>query len=296
MAKRLNLAEIFTSDAGGLRRAREEALRIHSTDIRAAGNQVEQAVRDYFRRMLPARYYVTHGHLIDTEHCVSPQLDIIIADNMSLPSLLTTKDGTEYVPATSALAIGEVKSTYYSSQNYYEKVHRVLVDISEMNRPLVENTFHDGLKPSTTISDSVLGSRNKFMNNLYAFFMCVDGGDFDFGQVKSFLSSVDPSLLPNMSMLLNKGVVLYGKSDEVGGIDFHKYPIEVERSEYDWCFAEGTDTQGGSAEGAHLATLYGALISHLSNSHLDPPSAYRYTSKISGFRRSSLIWAKDRTD
>ena len=82
----------------------------------AAGNEVEVSVRDYLRRMLPPRYYVTHGHLIDTTHRVSPQLDVIIADNFSLPSLLTTRDGTEYVPATSVLAIGEVKSTYYHSK------------------------------------------------------------------------------------------------------------------------------------------------------------------------------------
>ena len=66
MASNLNLAEIFKTDAEALRRAREEAIRIHPTDIRAAGNQVEQAVRDYLKRMLPPRYYVTSGHLIDS--------------------------------------------------------------------------------------------------------------------------------------------------------------------------------------------------------------------------------------
>ena len=66
MARTLDLAGNFKSDAEGLRKAREEAIRIHATDIRAAGNEVEQAVRDYFKRLLPSRYYVTSGHLIDT--------------------------------------------------------------------------------------------------------------------------------------------------------------------------------------------------------------------------------------
>ena len=125
MAKTLDLAGNFKSDAEELRKAREEALRIHPTDIRAAGNEVERAVRDYLRRSLPSRYYVTSGHLIDSGSIVSPQQDIIIADNFGLPSLYTTKDGTEYVPITSVHAIGEVKSTYRHAERPFEKLHEV---------------------------------------------------------------------------------------------------------------------------------------------------------------------------
>ena len=292
MANTLNLAEIFKSDAEALQRAREEAIRIHSTNIRSAGDQVERAVRDYLKRMLPPRYYVTNGHLIDSSNLVSSQLDVIIADNFSLPSFLTTKDGTEYVPVTSVYAIGEVKSTYYQSQDYFGKFHNVLQQISEMDRPLVENTIHGGIKDSTTITDMALGSSNKYLNNLYAFFICVDGGDFDFKRVKTLLSSVDPSLLPNVSVLLNKGIVCYGKMDEQKGFTIHKYPVEVAQSDYDWFFAEGAETEGGSMPGTHLAVLYGYLVEHLSNSNLEPPSAYRYTAGMSAFRRSSLMWAK----
>ena len=140
----MDLAKTFASDAEALARAREKARLVHESDIRAAGNNVEQTVRNYLKRMLPPRYYVTHGHLIDSEHRVSPQLDVIIADNFSLPSLLTTEDGTEYVPVTSVLAIGEVKSTYYHAKDYYRRFHNSLATISQMNRPLVENTVFQG--------------------------------------------------------------------------------------------------------------------------------------------------------
>ena len=73
-------------------------------------------------------------------------------------------------------------------------------------------------------------------------------------------------------------------------------PVQPMGSTSDWCFAEGIEPEGGSVEGTHLAVLYGALIEHLSNSHLDPPSAYRYTAKMSAFRRSSLMWAKDNAE
>ena len=292
MPSTLSLAGIFKSDAESLQRAREDASRIHPTDIRAAGNQVEQSVREYLKRMLPPRYYVTSGHLIDSSNIVSPQLDVIIADNFSLPSLLTAKDGTEYVPVTSVYAVGEVKSTYYHSGHYYEKLHDALEQISEMDRPLKENTAFEGIKPSTTITDTVLGSRNRYLNNMFSFLLCVDGNDFEFTRLKDFLVSVDPRLLPNMGVLLNKGIVCYGKTDMQEGISIHMYPGEVPQSDYDWCFAEGAEAEGGSIQGAHLAILYGALIQHLSNSHLGPPNAYRYTSTMSVFRRSSLMWAK----
>ena len=289
----LDIAGVFKSDAEALQRARADAIRVHTTNIRAAGNQVEQAVRDYLKRMLPPRYYVTNGHLIDSSNLVSPQLDIVIADNFSLPSLLTTSDDTEYIPITSVYAIGEVKSTYYQAQRYLERFHNVLQQISEMDRPLVENTVYGGVTGSTTITDMVRGSNNKYLNNLYSFLICVDGGDFDLARVKSYLSSVDPSLLPNISVFLNKGVLLYGKHDEEEEISIHKYPLEVAQADYDWFFAEGAETEGGSIPGTHLAILYGTLIEHLSNSHLEPPSAYRYTREMSALRRSSLIWAKD---
>ena len=85
MASILDLGAIFRQDAEALRAARETAMQIHSTDIRAAGNQVEAAVREYLRRMLEPRYHVTSGHLIDPESRVSPQIDIIIADNFGPP-------------------------------------------------------------------------------------------------------------------------------------------------------------------------------------------------------------------
>jgi hypothetical protein len=113
--KKLDIASIFKSDADDLLKARDNAIKIHGTDIRAAGNEVEISVREYFRRMLPPRYYVTHGHLIDINGQVSTQLDLIIADNSNLPSLLTTRDGTEYIPIDSVYAVGEDKSNYYKS-------------------------------------------------------------------------------------------------------------------------------------------------------------------------------------
>jgi hypothetical protein len=79
----LDIPAIFKSDAEELIKARNDSKRIHgAANIRAAGNEVEQPVRNYFRRMLPSKYYVTQGQIIDAVGKVSPQIDIIIADNL----------------------------------------------------------------------------------------------------------------------------------------------------------------------------------------------------------------------
>lgn len=111
--KSLNIPALFKREAKDFQIERENAIIIHGTsDIKAAGNQIEAHIREFFKRMLPKTLYVTHGHLIDCNGVVSPQLDIIIADTSNLPSLMTTKDGTEYIPIESAYAFGEIKSTY----------------------------------------------------------------------------------------------------------------------------------------------------------------------------------------
>ena len=138
----------------------------------------------------------------------------------------------------------------------------------------------------------VLSSPNKYINNLYYFFMCVDGGDFDFGEINNLLNCTNAELLPSLAVFLDKGVVGYAKEDQQKGFQFHKYPNEVNRAEYDWFFAKAFDANKSTPEGAHLALLYGQLINHLSTSRLEPPNAYPYTSAMSVFRKSSLKWAK----
>lgn len=261
---------------------------VHPSDIRAAGNEVEDAVRDYFRRVLPQPFYVTSGHLIDSNHQVSSQIDVIIADASNLPSLYTTSDGTEYIPITSVYAIGEVKSTYYKSKRHFEQMRKALATILAMNRPLVKNTaFGGGVRSDTTFRDIVLGSGNTFLNHLFSFLLCVDAGDFAFEDITAHVETADPSLVPNVTVLLDKGIMMRSKLNADGSCQFHRYPSEAPSPEYDWVFAENLK------EGSSLAALYAMLIAHLTNSHLEPANAYSYTDKLLTFRRSTLRWAKD---
>lgn len=166
MKKKLDIPAIFKSEANEMIKAREGAIQIHGTDIRAAGNEVEMSVRAYLKRMLPSRYYVTHGHLIDINGEVSSQLDVIVADNSNIPSLMTTMDGTEYIPIDSVYAIGEIKSTYYKSEKYIEGFSNVISDIrNRLYHEEIPNTVIDGLKDDTLARDMVLGKKQQSLES-----------------------------------------------------------------------------------------------------------------------------------
>jgi hypothetical protein len=286
--KTLDIAAIFKSDASDIIKSREDAIRIHgSGDIKAAGNQVEQAIRDYFKRILPSTYYVTHGHLIDKNGIVSPQLDIIISDTKNLPSLQRAKDGTEYVPIESVYAIGEIKSTFYKSKNYIQSFSDVLKGIyQEMHRDNVAFMSN----PFMSIN---MGSPNK----IYSFMLFVDKGNFKFEDVAKTYITNDNSYLPATTILLNAGVVSYCKlpSDGVEYVEYTQYPWQESGENWDWRFVEycGYPDSNGSLEGNHLAFLYRNILEHINKSLLNKPDLSGYAKNVIITKMSSIENAKD---
>jgi len=292
----LDLAKWFDREAAAILRSREEGIDIHGArNIAAAGNQVEHAVRDFLRRMLPPRYYVTSGHLIDPTGRISPQLDVIIADGQQLPSLLRANDGTEFVPAASVLAIGEIKSTYHESKRYFEEFCKTLGRINgELSRLAIENTAFEP-SPQSEVRHVLLGSRLRRLNHLFAFLLCVEAGDFKPRNVAGVLDSTTAADWPYTTVFLTgdrAGVLVYARVEQ-NGLAFHKYPEEVAGEGYRWCLVPGQEV-GGSPGAAHLAMFYGQLFDHLAGSHLEQPSAYEYTRGLTGVvSKSRLQWVAD---
>ena len=184
--RRISLHPFLGDDAARLLQARTEAARLHASgDIRAAGNQVEVEARQIFKRRLSARYRITHGHVADYRGFVSPQADIIITDSLSAPPLIEAQDGTEYVPFESVFAIGEVKSTFYRSQQPIEKAISTIHDIRA------------GLfRPATR------------RNPLFYFMLFVDSGDLDNKRLAELYNSTPIEDLPNIACWLQEGTVL----------------------------------------------------------------------------------------
>lgn len=293
----LNIPVIFKREAEDFRKARQEAITIHGTaDIRAAGNEIEIHIREFFKRMLPKTLYVTHGHLIDSNGLVSPQLDIIIADVSNLPSLMTTKDGTEYIPIDSVYACGEIKSTYYKSSKYIESFTEVLSKIkNKMFHEKIPNTAYYGLVDEALLEHIYLAKENRTLNNIYTFMLFVDSGDFSFQDVKPHFKSSALDILPPLTVLLNKGVIFYGSMKD-NGMNHSRYPEEESRQEgYTWHFSPFVPKdEDASIDGNCLGFLYYSILQHINNSHLAPSKLDRHMASMQIMKKSTLESIEDR--
>lgn len=285
---KLDIASIFKSDADDILKARVDSIRIHGSNIRAAGNEVEESIRNYLSRMLPPRYFVSQGHLIDRNGKTSPQLDVIISDNFNIPSLMTTKDGTRYIPIDSVYAVGEIKSTYYKSDKPIEKFIKTIIDVKEnLYHEDIVNTVFKGLTNHSLLRDIVLGKKNMVLNRIFFFEFFVDGGNFDLKDVSKLFNEEKIKYLPNIVVILNKGFLLRATIHEES-ININRYPEDVLNDEDEWYFSPFQGSGNGSLEGNHLGILYNFLIEHLSNSYLEPPTLNYFLSDFMIGRKSQL--------
>ncbi len=290
--KELNIASIFKDDADELIQARIKSIKIHNTsDIRAAGNEVENSVRDYFIRILPKKYYITHGHIIDNNGIISPEIDIIISDNDSLPSLMKTKDGTEYIPIDSVYAIGEIKSTYYKNKHYIQDYsEKIKIINNDLYHELNENTAYNGVfNSNTSMRDIILEKGNRYLNNIYKFIIFIDKNDFDFHDISQYYNETKKNDLPNLLVILNFGIISFGTINNEKVL-LHRYPEEIHEENSHWYFCPFvTNSDEGSIEGNILGYLYYTLLLHLTNSYLEPPSLHKYVSKMFIIKKSMML-------
>ncbi len=114
---KLDLSDFYWQDAEAIFNACKKSDTIQKQkDTRACGDEVEIAIRNFYKSKLEPKYYVSHGHLVDENLSVSPQLDIIIADNIKVPVLNTLADNSDIIYYESVYAYCEVKKSFYDIQ------------------------------------------------------------------------------------------------------------------------------------------------------------------------------------
>ena len=121
----MNLDSFFVFEAEEIEMAYRVSTVLHrgAKNIVASGNEVEVAVRNFFKRKLTSKYYTSNGHIIDTSLKVSPQFDIIIADNDKSPILYKSRDNTDFFIYESIYCIGEIKKSWYKKELYFALIH-----------------------------------------------------------------------------------------------------------------------------------------------------------------------------
>ena len=164
-------------------------------DIDTAGSEVEEAVRAVLARKLPGSVVVEHGHLVDTNLSVSPQIDVAIVAPTDLVRLMRAKDGTCYIPCECVYAIGEVKTSF--TKKHIIDFSATLATLQTLAR--ARNT----LQPSSR-------QHYQYGNPLYSFMLFVESKDDPLADLKEAIGELTSSdkALPNAICILDRGLIL----------------------------------------------------------------------------------------
>lgn len=273
------LETVFRVDAAEIIASKQKALMIHrSTDIKAAGNEVEKTFRSTLARRMPTGFYVGHGHVVDEDWRCSGQLDVIVADNFACPVLFRAQDDTEYFPYESVYAIGEVKSSY--SANDIAVFSKKLVNLrSNLIREPTPNGFIPYARGrGMEIVGMNSSDRRDFKNPLFSFMLFV-ASDGITRHLKKELLGKPVDQLPSVICCLDKGVIGLARFVDEDFTGFHTTP-EFARSyddaggytEWSWWF----NSDGDYVSSGALAYLYLLLLDHVHTCVLMPPNLMNY--------------------
>lgn len=286
----LSIPKFFSDEAKTLLKAREDCIAIHHSDIRAAGNEVEIAVRQWLERMLPDAISVGHGHIIDQESNISPQLDCILRDKKHLPTLFTAADGTEYTPFDSVYSIGEIKSTYYKNSKYIQNFSSKLEAIdSNLKRNIVKNTAYGGIKDDSLLHHVLLGSSQPYLNQLFTFILFVDSGDATTDEIAELYRIAQDEYLPDIAVFLN-GCCVMKAALENSTIKIYKYHKQAP-ADVTWKIIPAPQIENSETtpEGIHLGYLYYCLLNHIRKSYLEGPDPTEYLRDLLFVSKSKII-------
>lgn len=287
MAKdpRLELHKVFLSEAAEIAGAREKSLILHrSSDIDAAGDEVELCVRNLLRRRLGHNYYVGHGHIVDTDWKASPQFDVIIADSSVVPALFRSENGTEYFPSESIYAVGEIKATYRKAQKAIPKFVENFAKALELKRPDVPPNYIRSHSGGFFLGDGIVSADRKGKQNEIFTFMIFAGSEaFDISDIIPYYAATDPGNLPNVVAVLDKGLIAYShfdklaagqiKADKVGLVSCPARPPLALDRQFAWTLVTNGE---GDSRALTWGALYGMLVQSLMNTTVKPESPIQY--------------------
>lgn len=259
------------------------AIQRDEKDIRASGDEVEMAVRDFYKDKLAPKYHVSSGHVVDKEFNVSQQLDIVISDALKNPVFDSHADGSELLYYDSLYAYGEVKKTYYKKDIlslFSENVERFKMN---MKRDIIDPNMLECANDMLMVKHPLVDHTQR--NLLFTFLFIVNSKGIDFDRIKEELNATDNSILPNMMVILDVGIYLNVKKST---IQTGSHPVinlypELSDDDQEWRILSFDDPT------AVLTYSYLLLQEHLRNTIVKAPDFMDYTDYIFNTYKSNII-------
>ena len=250
-----------------------DSIRKDVKNVRAAGDQVELAVRDFFHSKLYPKYHVNDGHIVDKNLKISPQYDLIISDNSKNSTLFSLADKSELYYFEPVFAIGEVKRSFYDQNMINEFSENLRRFKNELNRDDISPNYLEAGNTGVLVGDALTSL--PLRNPLLSFFFILDAENMKMKKLKKTLEGTENKYLPNYIVLLNVGMILnvdkfsYGK----GEIKINLYP-EFEDAEGMWVLLNMPD------KNKVLIYQYMLMLEHLNSSVVGTPDVRKYTEKL----------------
>ncbi|TAM61275.1 MAG: hypothetical protein EPN50_07090 [Chloroflexota bacterium] len=282
-SKPLDLGKLLKAEQDELAAARKRGAVFHgTTDIRAAGNEVETAVRHLIRERLPAAYGVGHGHIVDRTKAVTGQFDVIVYDHSSAALIARAEDGTSYFPYECIYAVGEVKTTYRVAEDPVSKLSEAVLALRSMdrerpggNRGLVKSGYKAGVTLPTDLP---------YRNPMFSFLVALEAGAFSAEEFRRLATNIKAPDRPSLVTLLDLGFAAAMAHPDGGGVEIDLWP-EFALEGYKWEFVRsGPGTFAGA-----LGALYFGLTKHLAETAVGPTDPMDYLPRIS----TAPLWAEE---
>lgn len=287
--RKISIDTFFNFEAESLDIAHSQVKLIHNTgDIPAAGNQIEIAVRNFFRKKLPEKYYISNGHIIDTSLKASPQLDLIIADNFKTPILYKTYDDTEYLTYESVYSYAEIKSSW-DKKHLTDFITTATRFENFLTRDKVSPNFIDTGGKGIVLD--VPTTKNPYKNPLLTFMFIANSDAFSFEHISKLYSESHWGFLPNILCLFDKGIIVNVKKSSLDNCEFkiNLYPEFVNSNQEDneWVLVQYDKKR------STLGTLYYIILEHLNTSVLGFPNMLNYMQQIFEIKPDNIEFLKD---
>jgi Domain of unknown function (DUF6602) len=280
MTKPINLAGLLAAEADEILAVRSRASSYHAGgDIRAAGNEVEDAVRALVARHLPSAHRVGHGHVVDRHQRGTGQFDLIIYDALTTSLVSEATDGTGYYPYESVLAVGEVKTSYRRTEDPVRTFAEKLRELRSLDRDrpggqsaLVRHGFGAGITPP---------SAWPYRNPMFSFLISLESPEFSEREFQRLAAAIPHEERPSLICLLDRGAITHVRRPEEGRLETDWWPEFAPGSPWEVLQFRPEDLHGSV-----LALLFFGLGEHLSQAAVAAPDPRAYLPEL----RSWPLW------
>ena len=118
------------------------------------GDNSEGGWKEFISKILPGKYGVDSGYVIDYEGNISNQIDIIIYDNLYSPFIMSSGAGVKYIPAEAVYAVAEIKPTI--TKAYLKYANDKVESVKKLKRTVRGVTVAGIRKPKQKLTN-ILG-------------------------------------------------------------------------------------------------------------------------------------------